>query len=105
MFSAQILGVLDGCRPIIGLDACFLKGAFDGQLMQAVGRAANNQMFPVAMAVVEAECKDSWEWFLENLIQQIRRREEKGFWLKLSTKLCQDENIGFVQGIYMPTSN
>ncbi|KAG8363804.1 hypothetical protein BUALT_Bualt19G0060400 [Buddleja alternifolia] len=29
-------GFLDGCRPIIGLDGCFLKGLFKGQLLCAV---------------------------------------------------------------------
>ena len=28
--------------------------------MAAVGRDANNQMYPLAMALVESECKDSW---------------------------------------------
>ncbi|KAL0416603.1 UNVERIFIED_CONTAM: hypothetical protein Slati_3492200 [Sesamum latifolium] len=31
-------GFLDGCRPIIGLDGCFLKGMYKGQLLAAVGR-------------------------------------------------------------------
>ncbi|XP_058783216.1 uncharacterized protein LOC131657882 [Vicia villosa] len=47
------------CRPIIGLDACFLKGDYGGQLMSAVGRDGNNQIYPIAYAVVEAETKDS----------------------------------------------
>ncbi|XP_058741093.1 uncharacterized protein LOC131613441 [Vicia villosa] len=42
------------CRPLIGLDACFLKGDFGGQLMAAVGRDGNNRIFPIAYAVVEA---------------------------------------------------
>ncbi|CAK8540886.1 unnamed protein product [Lathyrus sativus] len=47
------------CRPLIGLDACFLKGEYGGQLMFAVERDSNNQIFNVAYAVVEAESKDS----------------------------------------------
>ncbi|KAL0325076.1 UNVERIFIED_CONTAM: hypothetical protein Sradi_5076900 [Sesamum radiatum] len=61
-------GFFEGCRPIIGLDACFLKGPFGGQLMAAIGRDGNNQMFPLAMAVVECECKESWTWFLDMLL-------------------------------------
>lgn len=34
-------------------------------------------MYPLAMVVVEAENKDSWSWFLENLIEAIGRPEEK----------------------------
>ncbi|XP_073223518.1 uncharacterized protein [Cicer arietinum] len=47
---------------IIKLDACFLKGEYGGQLIAAVGKDGNNQMIPIAYAVVEAETKDSWRW-------------------------------------------
>nr|CAD1827345.1 unnamed protein product [Ananas comosus var. bracteatus] len=59
-YDAQIKGLKQGCRPIIGIDGCFLKGSFGGQLISAIGRDGNNQMFPIALAVVEAELKDSW---------------------------------------------
>ncbi|XP_058726614.1 uncharacterized protein LOC131597973 [Vicia villosa] len=39
------------CRPLIGLDACFLKGEYGGQLMAAVGMDGNNQIYPIAYAV------------------------------------------------------
>ncbi|XP_052725933.1 uncharacterized protein LOC128194388 [Vigna angularis] len=48
------------CRPIIGLDGCFLKGKYGGELLIAVGRDENDQMLPIAYAVVEVENKDSW---------------------------------------------
>lgn len=35
-------GFLGGCRRIIGLDGCFLKGLLKGQLLVAVGRDGNN---------------------------------------------------------------
>ncbi|XP_059454848.1 uncharacterized protein LOC132185016 [Corylus avellana] len=47
-------GFLEGCRPFIGVDGCFLKGPFKGQLLSAVGRDGNNNMYPIAFAVVEA---------------------------------------------------
>ncbi|XP_058228013.1 uncharacterized protein LOC131336247 [Rhododendron vialii] len=52
-FDAQAKGFLTGCRPFIGLDACFLKGHYGGQLMAAVGRDANNQMYTLCIAIVE----------------------------------------------------
>lgn len=79
MYGAQKMGFLAGIRPMIGLDACHLKGPFQGQLMHAVARDGNNQMYPLAMAVVEAETKDSWMWFLEKLLDVIGRPEEKGW--------------------------
>ncbi|WP_214442961.1 hypothetical protein, partial [Mycobacterium tuberculosis] len=30
-------GFIEGCRPLIGLDGCFLKGLFKGQLLAAIG--------------------------------------------------------------------
>jgi hypothetical protein len=38
----------------------FLKGMYIGQLMAAVGRDANKNMYPIAMVVVKEERKDSW---------------------------------------------
>ncbi|XP_058217631.1 uncharacterized protein LOC131328749 [Rhododendron vialii] len=78
-YDAHVKGFLAGCRPIIGLDACFLKGPFGGQLMHATAKDANNQMFPLAFAVVEAETKDSWTWFMENLTDMIGNPEQKGW--------------------------
>ncbi|GAU28892.1 hypothetical protein TSUD_293440 [Trifolium subterraneum] len=59
------------CRPLIGLDACFLKGEHGGQLMAAVGQDGNNQIFLIAYAVVEAETKESWQWFLNLLLEDL----------------------------------
>ncbi|XP_052736612.1 uncharacterized protein LOC108320266 [Vigna angularis] len=59
------------CRPIIGLDGAFLKGKYGGELLTAVGRDGNDQMLPIAYAVVEVENKDSWMWFLELLIDDL----------------------------------
>ncbi|XP_012851412.1 PREDICTED: uncharacterized protein LOC105971112 [Erythranthe guttata] len=36
--------------------------------MAAIARDGNNQMFPLAIAVVESECKESWGWFLNLLV-------------------------------------
>ena len=52
-FHAFKQGWLEGCRNIIGFDGCFLKGAFKGELLVAVGKNGNNQMYPIAWAVVD----------------------------------------------------
>jgi hypothetical protein len=67
-FVATKRGFLQGCRPMIGVDACFLKGRYKGMLMAAVGRDANNSMYPLSIAIVEAKANDSWSWFLEALV-------------------------------------
>ncbi|KAL0005837.1 hypothetical protein SO802_013398 [Lithocarpus litseifolius] len=53
-------GFKAGCRPLIGLDGCFLKGNQKGQILSAVGRDANDNMYPIAMAIVETESKDNY---------------------------------------------
>lgn len=43
------------CRPVIGLDGCFLKNICGGQLLSVVGKDENNQMFHIAYVVVKSE--------------------------------------------------
>ena len=50
---------LTGCKSFIGLDAYHLKNKSRGQLIIAVCRDLNEEYFPLAYAVVEAETKDS----------------------------------------------
>ncbi|XP_020970118.1 uncharacterized protein LOC110268357 [Arachis ipaensis] len=59
------------CRRFIGLDGCFLKTPQGGQLLTAVGRDPNDQILPIAYAVVEVETKDSWVWFLRHLSDNL----------------------------------
>lgn len=70
-----------GCRPILGLDGCFLKTVCGGQLLSAVGRDGNNQMFPVAYAVVESENADSWRWFIDLLRDDLSLGDGHGYTL------------------------
>ena len=62
---------MGGRRPIMGLDGCHLKGRFRGQILSAIARDANDNIFPVAFAVVEQENKDSWVWFLQQFSDDI----------------------------------
>jgi hypothetical protein len=64
-------GFLDGCRPMISLDACHLRGLMKGQILVAVGIDANDRMYPIAFAVCEGENNDSWKWFLRLLLINI----------------------------------
>ncbi|GJX40869.1 splicing factor [Tanacetum coccineum] len=57
-------GWIEGCRKIIGLDGWFLKHTCRGELLTTMGRDANNQMYPIAWAVVKVENKDNCLWFL-----------------------------------------
>ena len=75
-FNAQKVGFLGGCRPFIGLDGCHIKHRFGGKILSATAKDANDNIFPVAMAVVEQETRESWIWFLEIFADDIGRPEE-----------------------------
>ena len=75
-YNAQKVGFLGGCKPFIGLDGCHLKGRFGRQLLSAIAKDGNDNIFPVAMVVVEQQNKDSWTWFLEQFTDDIGRPEE-----------------------------
>jgi hypothetical protein len=62
------------CRRIIGLDGCFLKGYYGGQLLTVIGTDPNDQMLPIAYAVVEGEAKETWAWFLDLLVNDLGGR-------------------------------
>ncbi|XP_074298760.1 uncharacterized protein LOC141629688 [Silene latifolia] len=49
-----------GFRSLIGVDGAHLKGNHGGVLSFAVALDGNNEIFSVAIALVEAENKDSW---------------------------------------------
>ncbi|KAK3016117.1 hypothetical protein RJ639_006151 [Escallonia herrerae] len=77
-------GFLEQCRPVIGLDGCFLKGVCEGQILTAVGVDANNGMFLVAYTMVEVKSTSTWTWFLELLVEDLRIND--GGWTFLSNK-------------------
>nr|KAJ0213335.1 hypothetical protein LSAT_V11C400182760 [Lactuca sativa] len=70
-FKGVVDGWLDGCRKVIGVDGCFLKGVCRGELLSTVGRDANNNIYPLAWAIVNVENKRTWKWFLDNLMEDI----------------------------------
>ncbi|CAN1147528.1 hypothetical protein LINPERHAP2_LOCUS15933, partial [Linum perenne] len=77
-FSSLKEGFLRGCRPMFGLDVCFLKGEVSGMILSAVGKDGNNQMYPISWAVVEGENKNSWAWFLRTLQEELALSDGNG---------------------------
>ncbi|XP_061367241.1 uncharacterized protein LOC133310340 isoform X2 [Gastrolobium bilobum] len=66
-FHASLYGFQQGCRPLIFLDSIPLKSKYQGQLLAATAADADDGVFPVAFAIVDAESDDSWFWFLFQL--------------------------------------
>ncbi|GJZ61467.1 calcium/proton exchanger [Tanacetum coccineum] len=60
-----------GCRRVTRLDGCFLKHTCRGELLTAIGRDVNNQMYPIAWAVVQVENAENWCWFISLLAEDL----------------------------------
>ncbi|KAL4288222.1 hypothetical protein AHAS_Ahas19G0264600 [Arachis hypogaea] len=63
-------GFKAGCRPLIGLDGCFLKGYYGGHLLSVVAQDSNH-FYVIAYAVVASETKKTWKWFLTLLLEDL----------------------------------
>ncbi|XP_072059984.1 uncharacterized protein [Arachis hypogaea] len=60
------------CKPIVQVDGTHLYGKYKGCLLVAVSQDGNNNIVPIAFAIVEGETSDPWHFFLSNL-RQVRR--------------------------------
>ncbi|CAI9278733.1 unnamed protein product [Lactuca saligna] len=80
-----------GCKRVIGLDGCFLKGQCKGELLTAIGRDGNNQVYPIAWVVVDVENKDNWEWFINLLMKDL------GLELGEGLTVISDQHKGLVE--------
>ncbi|XP_065871887.1 uncharacterized protein [Euphorbia lathyris] len=81
--AAEKQGYFSGLRPLICLDGCHLKSYMGGHILSAIARDGNENMFPLALAVVDAECKESGSWFLGLLQDDFGSVEETG-WVFMS---------------------
>ncbi|XP_038896223.1 uncharacterized protein LOC120084500 [Benincasa hispida] len=55
------------CRPCITVDGSHLKGKYKGTMLVAVSMDGNNQLYPLAYAIIDNETDRSWKWFMSNL--------------------------------------
>ncbi|KAL8554989.1 hypothetical protein ACS0TY_002973 [Phlomoides rotata] len=76
-FDAMKRGFVAGCRPIIGVDGCHLKSKYGGVLLTAVGVDGNNNLYPLAYAVVDKENGEIWEWFLSVLKADLNLKNDE----------------------------
>ncbi|CAI9276058.1 unnamed protein product [Lactuca saligna] len=50
-----------------------------GELLCAIGRDANDKIYPIAWVVVNVENKQNWKWFIELLIDDLHLNLGNGF--------------------------
>ncbi|XP_010532980.1 PREDICTED: uncharacterized protein LOC104808850 [Tarenaya hassleriana] len=81
------------CRPIIGLDGCFLKWKLKGELLAAIGRDGDNRVYPIAWAIVRVENNDTWGWFVSKL------KADLGLGLGDGVTIHSDKQKGLIRAI------
>ncbi|KAL0292259.1 UNVERIFIED_CONTAM: hypothetical protein Sradi_6996700 [Sesamum radiatum] len=100
-FEGLKMGFLAGCRKIIVL-LVSSQGSTWGVMLNAVGIDPNNDSFPIAYAVVGGETRETWEWFLTHLRNDLNIHsdsdytfmsdKQKGFILAFETVFPTAEN-------------
>ncbi|KAK7262381.1 hypothetical protein RJT34_29953 [Clitoria ternatea] len=55
------------CKPVIQVDGTFLYGKYRHTLLVATTQDGNNNVLPIAFAVVEGETLQAWTWFLAHI--------------------------------------
>nr|XP_012568941.1 uncharacterized protein LOC105851761 [Cicer arietinum] len=55
------------CKPMVQVDGTWLYGKYKGTLLVAVAQDGNDNVIPIAYAIVEGETKEGWSFFLRNL--------------------------------------
>ncbi|CAK8542053.1 unnamed protein product [Lathyrus sativus] len=61
--------------------------------MAAIGGDGNNEIFPIAYAIVEAETKASWEWFIYLLLEDLYEIKHRAY------AFISDEQKGLVPAV------
>lgn len=78
------------CRPVVSVDGTFLTGRYKGTMLIAVSQDPENQIFPLAFAIVEKEDKNNWGWFLDCLRLLVIGTDRQGL------SLISDRHAGIL---------
>ncbi|XP_072088528.1 uncharacterized protein [Arachis hypogaea] len=66
------------CKPLVQVDGTHLYGKYKGTLLVAVAQDGNQNIVPIAFALVEGERADAWHFFLRNLRMYVVRKDGVG---------------------------
>ncbi|XP_060210515.1 uncharacterized protein LOC132637444 [Lycium barbarum] len=64
------------CRPVMMVDATFLKSKYRGVLMIAVAKDGNNSIFPLAFGIADSENNESYRWFFRHVKKVFGTRKD-----------------------------
>ncbi|KAK4283766.1 hypothetical protein QN277_000686 [Acacia crassicarpa] len=64
---SQCRAAFQWCKPVIQVDGTHLYGKYKGTLLIATAQDENNEILPIAFAIVESETKEAWEYFLASI--------------------------------------
>ncbi|KAL4340610.1 hypothetical protein GQ457_08G023220 [Hibiscus cannabinus] len=79
-------GYKAGCRPVLSINGFHMKGYYGGSFLAAIVVGANDNIYPIAYAVVEAENQPSWSWFLSLLGTDLEIGSMDNFTILLDKK-------------------
>ncbi|GJY72917.1 hypothetical protein Tco_0477348 [Tanacetum coccineum] len=86
--GALKLGFRAYIRELLGLDGAFMKGPFPGQVLAAVGLNSNNEIYPLAYALVEAESRAKFDLLLNNIYEVFNGKIVRGIPYKHIVAAC-----------------
>ncbi|KAL0337715.1 UNVERIFIED_CONTAM: hypothetical protein Scaly_2046600 [Sesamum calycinum] len=84
------------CRNVISVDGTHLYTKYKHKLLVAVTLDANQQVLPLAFALVDEESLASWRWFLQMLAKHLlpnRPNFRSSQWLDQCNQLCSGIQI------------
>ncbi|KAK4396846.1 hypothetical protein Sango_1521200 [Sesamum angolense] len=85
------------CRNVISVDGTHLYTKYKHKLLVAVTLDANQQVLPLAFALVDEESLASWRWFLQMLAKHLLPNDDD------RVCLISDRHSGFISAInYVP---
>ncbi|XP_047264606.1 uncharacterized protein LOC124896802 [Capsicum annuum] len=64
------------CCPVISVDGTYLYGKYEIKLLIVVGIDGNDNILPLAFAIVDGESKEAWKWFFRKLSAHVIKDRE-----------------------------
>ena len=98
--SASIEG-WQQCRPIIYVNEIFLKCTFKGCMILACTLDGNNQIFPLAVAIVDSKNDALYEWFFFKLKDAIGVWEELVIVSNRHASIANEAKNAFLEASYV----